>query len=297
MTLSFIKIKKYFYSQRGTALITVMGVMSVVFIIGSLVLYMAAAEIRSIDDFSDQTRAFYIAEAGADLAVKEWEVYVNSLEIYKDKEGSITGIEEADVNSFKSILNSKKSSVVNGFFDKYSNNKIIQLSYLNWKPGTGKIRASEDFLTISIRGVYDQAVCDYQVALWYDKNKNTGSYKGFGEVNIPQEPDQNEGTPRVVNTKPAQGALNVKVNQLIEVGYSDKIYPGDKFNNITLKNNEGKFIELQKVFIANNKLKINPRHRLDYNTVYIVNIPGGALVDDNGNPLSGFTFNFITEKK
>ena len=60
---------KYRDNQKGIALLTVMVIMTVLIITGTLLLRMASSESRIIDDYGDNIRAFYVAEADMAIAL------------------------------------------------------------------------------------------------------------------------------------------------------------------------------------------------------------------------------------
>lgn len=195
-------------SEKGIALLTVMVIMTVLVITGSLLLKMSSSESRIIDNYGDNSRAYYVAEAGADLVIKQWKSYVGSLALV-DGNDQPTDV-KADVGHFLSnYLNpsaillleekiragyslasgSSKVSIIyssnpsNGYLDK-----IILPSTPDPKP----------MLTITLTGNYDGSEFEQKVQLWYYWNGTTGSYKGYGTATVnsaPAIPGDGESAP------------------------------------------------------------------------------------------------------
>ncbi|MDS1029391.1 hypothetical protein RDV78_02595 [Bacillota bacterium LX-D] len=200
----------FFFNNKGVALLTVVAVMGVLLVIGSSILYIASTDSRLVYDYSNAPRAFYVAEAGADLAIEKWKSYIINLPEKKDDLGKPTGIiENANIDSFLNLLDNKltldtadSSRNVSGnpryelekvFRQSYnlnSNDQSLWLSYTCSQSGqlAKTVQGSNaHYLTLDIKANYQDSIADYRVVLWYYNNRNIGSYKGFGTASATDE--------------------------------------------------------------------------------------------------------------
>lgn len=181
-------------NDRGIALLTVMTVMTVLVITGSLLLRMASSESRIIYSYGNNIRAFYVAEAGADLAIRQWNTYINNLTADPDViDNNNNQIIFAQTDVFYSQLNGPPRTLLEERFrTEYSlgsgSSKVgIEIS----NPGAGALNMTVDtpeLLTLDITGTYDDSAFEQRVQLWYYYDKTTGSYKGYGAANVPVKP-------------------------------------------------------------------------------------------------------------
>jgi uncharacterized protein YjdB len=153
---------KYLSNDRGVALLTVMSIMTVFVLVGSLMLYMASSESRVVYEYGNNNRAFYIAEAGSDLAVREWKEYVTGNNNNKNF--------VADVNTFMNNYNTAVASLKNSFETSYGNVGLVGDYVIVPNPGTGLIPAGS-ILTLTITGSYDNNKYDQKVQLWYNRSE------------------------------------------------------------------------------------------------------------------------------
>ncbi len=209
---------KYRDNQKGIALLTVMVIMTVLIITGTLLLRMASSESRIIDDYGDNIRAFYVAEAGIDLAIKQWREYVGSLPALVDENGGYTAI-KADKGAYYSqltALNGPKDSLEQKIKGGYLLGTTADTVSISYSPvsGTLDITQSADtpyFLTITVTGKYRNSLIDQKVRLCYYWNRTTESYKGDGTPVVnPPPPPTNNFTPPIS----ADSWLNTDTNQL-----------------------------------------------------------------------------------
>jgi len=184
-------------SEKGIALLTVMVIMTVVVVTGSLLLKMSSSESRIIDNYGDNSRAYYVAEAGADLAIKQWKSYIGSLALV-DGDGQPTTV-KADIGYFLSnYLNGSTISVledkIRAGYNLGSGSSMVSISYVS-DPLSGELDKilpgtsdPKPMLTITVTGNYDSGQFEQKVQLWYYWNGTIGSYKGYGTATVNSAP-------------------------------------------------------------------------------------------------------------
>lgn len=234
-------------SQRGIALLTVMVIMSVLVITGTLLLRMASSESRTIDDYGNSNRAFYIAEAGADLAIKRWREYVGTLPALVDGNGNYNGT-KADTGAYLSQLNSingPKETLEREIREGYLlgiTSTTVSISF-SGDPSSELLNITQSadtpyFLTLTVTGNYGNSSAEQKVRLCYYWNRTTESYKGDGTpvISPPPPPAPGNFTPPIsgdswTNTDTNQNdtrwtysTTNNTISRTFESGNSDSIY-------------------------------------------------------------------------
>ncbi|MEW6181956.1 MAG: Ig-like domain-containing protein [Bacillota bacterium] len=102
--------------------------------------------------------------------------------------------------------------------------------------------------------------------------------------------------PVVTGTQPADGATGIPVDTSITLTFSEEIKEGSAYNNISVKDDKGKTVNLSRK-IDVKTLILKPDTRLGFGTKYTVTVPAGAVKDTKGNDLAkDFTLSFTTEK-
>lgn len=196
---------RYLHNDRGIALLSVMAVMAVLVVVGSLLLGMSSSESRIVYNYGNNHRAFYLAEAGADLAVKEWKKYVDSLPVVYDADGFPTVAVDANIGDFLNSLDHKISLPptdagrnVSGN-PRYELEKRIRNSYalddnspMVWvayaaNPDSGTLEPVAA-LNLTVTGNYDDVTFEQRVQLYYDSNGQVDSYKGTRDITISKTP-------------------------------------------------------------------------------------------------------------
>jgi len=230
-------------SQKGIALLTVMVIMTVLVITGSLLLRMASSESRIIDDYGDNTRAFFVAEAGADLAIKQWRDYVASLPPLVNADGSFTGI-EADRAIFLSQLGTSNNTFqqkIRGGYQLGSSSTIVSINFeADNSAGTLDITQSANtpyFLTLTVTGNYGGSSAEQKVRLCYYWNRTTESYKGDGTpaVNPPSPPAPGNFTPPITGdswTNTDTGANDTRWDYDTTTNSVSRTFESGNFNSI-----------------------------------------------------------------
>ncbi|MFZ5646934.1 MAG: hypothetical protein ACOY30_04850 [Bacillota bacterium] len=186
-------------NDRGIALLTVMVIMTVLVITGSLLLRMASSESRIIYSFGNNMRAFYIAEAGADLAIKQWQTYISTLALV-DGDGQPTAV-KANIDNFKTgYLDSSNltDKIKNGYSLGSGSSKVSIVFESPSEPTGGDLDKilpdtpdPKPMLTMRVTGTYDDASFEQKVSLWYYWNGDNGSYKGY----VTPDPDDAPAIP------------------------------------------------------------------------------------------------------
>jgi len=101
--------------------------------------------------------------------------------------------------------------------------------------------------------------------------------------------------PTITKTNPADCGSDVMIEAAITVRFGENIQKGKNIAKISLKESDLKSIGFT-YEIKDNLLKITPKAKLKYNTIYTVTVPAAAVKDAAGNNLAkAYTFNFITE--
>ena len=101
--------------------------------------------------------------------------------------------------------------------------------------------------------------------------------------------------PTVNSTDPVNGAAGVGIGKTITVTFDENIQAGANYAQITLKDNNGNDAAFTKS-INNAVLTIDPDSNLNYNLIYTVTIPAGAIKDMVDNATTGdSSFSFTTE--
>ncbi len=129
-----------------------------------------------------------------------------------------------------------------------------------------------------------------------------GNYSGYSNeaaaVTAEEEPEENTTAPdvippEVVSTSPVDGEMNVPINLVIAVTFSEAVEPGESCEQIVLRlGDKGTSISKS---TSGSTLTIIPRGTLAYGTSYTVSIPAGAVRDLAGNPLAAdYAFCFTT---
>jgi hypothetical protein len=101
----------------------------------------------------------------------------------------------------------------------------------------------------------------------------------------------NKTSPTVKSISPVKNAINVPINKLIRVTFTEPIRNGNGW--IELKNNGGKSIPIT-FSIINNVLTINHISLLDKATKYTLILHTGSLNDLIGNPVTTYSSYFAT---
>lgn len=179
---------KYLKNNRGVALLSVMAIMTVLVIIGSLALYMASSESRMVNNYGDNVRANYIAEAGADLVIQQWKLYIADTDnISSDKIDIVDFLTDPN-NGLDVSMDNLESSLMGS--EGYNvGNSAVSINYES-TPSSGQLpvtttnEPASTSIVINVTGDYSSTQYTYRVQLWFttDGNNNyfPGSEKGDG---------------------------------------------------------------------------------------------------------------------
>lgn len=176
-----------------------MLVLAVLFAIGAVLLNMLYTDNRVISNYSNNMRAEYIAEAGADLVVKEWYEYVHTIPFNNVPPGDVGRLQNAKVNDFKLKLSDPVSfgTLATNIKNKYYNVKNIDISIdpnswaidsvtnngdlvLNASYNDNDAAPTLHLIKLTVNSICDNAKSSYDVSLWYYLNGKIGSYIGSG---------------------------------------------------------------------------------------------------------------------
>lgn len=163
----------------GVALLLVMAIMAVTSIVIGVILTIPSGESRAIFDYGKSIKVFYVAEAGADLAICEWRKYITSL-----REDDGPPPDSVDTSAFiNDWLESKKDALIAAFESQYGlSTGTISIDYTSSKPAVtsaaGDYFSNEgEYFELTIEAKYSDTY-KYKVRLAYDTSGNTAAFKG-----------------------------------------------------------------------------------------------------------------------
>lgn len=156
----------------GVALLLVMAIIAVSSIVIGAILTIPSGESRVIFDYGKSNKVFYIAEAGADLAICEWRNYITSLR--QNNGPPPVSVNTGDfVNNW---LERKKDALIAAFESQYGLAAgTISIDYTSSKPAVTS--AAGDYFELTIEAAYS-VTYKHQVRLSYDTSGNTAAFKG-----------------------------------------------------------------------------------------------------------------------
>ncbi|RJX23778.1 MAG: hypothetical protein C4554_10110 [Dethiobacter sp.] len=164
---------KFIKNTNGVALIIVMAIMAVTAIVISVILTIPSGESRVIFDYGKSNKVFYIAEAGADLAICEWRKYITSLRENNNGPPPVSVNTSVFINNW---LKSKKDALSAAFASQYGlSTGTISIDYTSSKPAVTS--AAGDYFELTIEANYSDTY-KYKVRLAYDTSGNTAAFKG-----------------------------------------------------------------------------------------------------------------------
>ena len=100
--------------------------------------------------------------------------------------------------------------------------------------------------------------------------------------------------PTITSTDPANNAINVPTNKVINITFSEPIQAGTAYNNIKIVNNNTNTAQTITKTITNNILTITSS-AWQQGTTYTLTIPANSITDLTGNNLTNtYTSNFTT---
>jgi methionine-rich copper-binding protein CopC len=102
----------------------------------------------------------------------------------------------------------------------------------------------------------------------------------------------NSSVPHVTAVDPSNNAVNVQVNKVINVTFSEPIKEGT--NWIELQNSNGTLISIN-TSIKDNVLTVTPNNNLTKGTKYLLLIHTGSVTDKDGNSVSPYVARFSTD--
>jgi hypothetical protein len=211
------RIKFDLINDQGIALLSVMLIMAALLIIIYLLIGMAEQDRKLTNMYDNSKQAFYLAEAGADLAINRWIDYINSTHTT-----ATPAPDTISVNEFLQTLDSDSNlTLLNGVYqysslspseparyshlpdtnarydleqtfrtknDLESNSQEIWIYYRDcggYEPSSGKLYDFHDFnnddyktLWIEIEANYKGEVYLYKVSLRYCYHGYVYAYKG-----------------------------------------------------------------------------------------------------------------------
>lgn len=113
-------------------------------------------------------------------------------------------------------------------------------------------------------------------------------------VNLSPQPPQDRTPPEVQSCDPQDGAINVPVNKIVTVTFTEDAQEGSQYAGISLVDRQNNPVTLQKS-ISGKVLALKPAADLAYYKTYTVTIPAGAVKDGAGNELAqACVFSFTT---
>ncbi len=102
--------------------------------------------------------------------------------------------------------------------------------------------------------------------------------------------------PEIYWTSPGDSEENVALNSFLYVRFNKKILQGPNWEQITLKTETGQTLQIQKLVSYETQLEIRPVERLKPNTVYLLTLPAGCVIEPTGASFQSTTIiKFRTE--
>lgn len=100
--------------------------------------------------------------------------------------------------------------------------------------------------------------------------------------------------PFKVSTTPADGTFNVEENAFVSVTFSEVVFAGPAFSNVTIR--DANYNQVGSVQASRNGNQLTIAHAaFEKNKTYTVNVPAQAVIDAAGNPnQSAITWSFST---
>jgi methionine-rich copper-binding protein CopC len=100
--------------------------------------------------------------------------------------------------------------------------------------------------------------------------------------------------PLTFTTNPPNNATNVPITQIITLTMSNTVLPGPNFQQITVKDADGRPVNVTTTIFGYWFVVLDPVNNLNHNTTYTVSVPQGALIDPHGSVNDGYTTQFTT---
>ena len=123
----------------------------------------------------------------------------------------------------------------------------------------------------------------------------TYTYDAGGNL-LSMEMDEDTTALTVNSTDPANGAAEVPLDKNIAITFSESVFKGVYFDELTVKDITDNSVVNYTYSIDYNKFIIDPLSDLNNSVTYAVYIPAGAVEDAAGNLLaSDYTFSFTTQ--
>lgn len=175
-------------------------------------------------------------------------------------------------------------------FNSFLSNDRVALEI---QPGykTAKMKATNNYWNTT-----DEKIIDNMV---FDNSDDLSCATTIEKSPILLEPHDN--TPKVnfselnlAVTEPVNGEKYFEIHKEIVLRFNRDIQPGELFNNIMVKDKNGKNVEISKE-IEGNVLRLKASKPLELNTEYLVEIPMTSVKDSSGNNLDkDYSFRFTT---
>ncbi len=99
--------------------------------------------------------------------------------------------------------------------------------------------------------------------------------------------------PSITSVDPTNGSINVAINKVIKITFSEAIKAGTAYNSITITNNGAVVSSITKS-ISGNVLTLTNSANYAIGTNSLINLPANSITDLAGNNITAFTSNFTT---
>jgi len=100
--------------------------------------------------------------------------------------------------------------------------------------------------------------------------------------------------PLTFTTNPSNNARNVPITRIITLSMSNPTLPGPNFTQITVKDADGRPVNVTTTILGYFSVVIAPVNNLNYHTTYTVFVPQGAFTDTQGSVNGNYTVQFST---
>jgi hypothetical protein len=173
---------KYINNTDGIAIVMVIYIVSISFVITSLIYYILNSEIIMNNDSGDIIISAHLAETGADLIINEWIKYINSLKV----SGQLASGGHILPSNFRSYCLTADNTAIMGRFNNLLGGNAL-ITYEFSVNGTinnpvydfdGSAISNLKILLVEVVGKYNKSETVYHVKLKYCHHGAVWSYKG-----------------------------------------------------------------------------------------------------------------------
>lgn len=175
---------KHLKNKKGIALLIVMVIMAVSTLVVALLFNIKISDIKMNNSYEDYNRAIYVSEAGADLVINEWILYINHLLNINNRQ-KLAGT--LNCNYFtNNWLPTRKNKLIEKFnHPDFYGNEMVDISYEFSVVGNENLLIidshdnNDSMLHVKVIGKYNKTEYVTHVRLQYCHHGDIRAYKGI----------------------------------------------------------------------------------------------------------------------